>query len=145
MKNVRFWLAVCGVLIPFVAGCNSEETESISLTGSVAYQGTPVESGTIVFRNNGKNVRVDQKELRDVHANITAGRFEVGPTEGLVPGSYRVEIYSPQETGRMISDPDEPDMQAPEVVERLPAKYNEMSELVENIGDSTTEISFDLD
>ena len=138
-------LVRCAVFLLATMGCNTEEINGISLTGSVTYKGDLIEEGKIVFRNEGKVVSVNQEELLDVYAPIIAGEYQIEPQKGLVAGSYRVEIYAPQETGRMISDPDEPELQTAEVRELLPAQYNEMTELVERIGASTSELSFDLE
>lgn len=145
LKNEVCKLVAFAAFLVFIVGCTSEDIDGISVSGSVTYQENPIEDGKIVFRNEGRVVSAKQEELLDVYARILAGEYRIGPQKGLVAGSYRVEIYSPQKTGRMITDPDEPELQTPEIRELLPAKYNEMTELERHIDASTTELSFDLE
>ncbi|MCG8451509.1 MAG: hypothetical protein MI725_18235 [Pirellulales bacterium] len=125
------------LLLVQIVGCSQDELNGVAVNGRVSYQGQPIESGEIIFRSTSGNL--------DVYAKIEAGRFEILNDKGLMPGAYRVEVYSPQKTGKMIPDPDEPALTTAEIYELLPAKYNEMTELTRQIEATTNELLFELE
>lgn len=116
----------------------------MSIHGRVAYQGQPVESGTLTFTSLGS----DPGRPRSV--NIENGSYSLLATEGLLPGAYRVQIDGYRKTGRKIPDlatPLEPNQERALIDERmpyLPAKFNESSNLEAEIATDGQELNFIL-
>jgi hypothetical protein len=92
-------------------GCS--RSEFVEVTGSVSWQGKPVEIGEIIFAPRNKSVAP------------VAGRIRGGEYKLLAkPGKVRVEIQAVRKTGKR--DPKE----GFEITELyIPRRYNEESEL----------------
>lgn len=114
------------ILISFIAGCLAGGCGGGSgrqpVWGTVSVNGAPLAQGTICFEPLAGEATMDG-------GVITAGNFRLLPENGLLPGRYRVRIYSgipaPEPAGgpRQRYGPDNP---APDIV---PAKFNTNSEL----------------
>jgi hypothetical protein len=107
--------AICLLFLPVVAalsGCSSANAESPEfVSGTVTYRGQPITDGTIQFAGSGDKTTI----LRIVQ--VKNGRYELSASDGLPPGSYRVEIFN--HPPGPIAEPRSP----------LPAKYNTQSKL----------------
>jgi hypothetical protein len=131
-------------LVAAVSGCSlsGDNLPREPVSGTVTLDGQPLASGTIQF------TPVDQATGVAGGDAIRDGRFSIPRETGLVPGSYRVAIYSAGAAGRTKG-------QAPEgrqiakagpARESIPAKYNAQSELKAEIkkGGSNVGLQFPL-
>lgn len=134
--------ALSAALIVAVAigGCGRNSGPArVRVTGTVTYQGKPVEEGQISFRP------IDGKANPVSGAEIIGGKYEV--IAGGVPvGAHRVEIVAsrpvPLPPGK--SSVDYGDLGVP-MEPYIPPKYNRESELkVELTPDGPKEFSFEL-
>jgi len=76
-----------------VAGCGDDSGlgQRYAVSGTVTYNGQPVENGQISF------VPVDQTKQRAANGFIQGGRYSlttVAPQDGALPGEYKVTITS---------------------------------------------------
>lgn len=133
------------VFIGFIAGgCGSGPQLGMAIHGQVTYQGKPVESGTLTFTNIGSST------VRPMSVNIVNGGYSLLATEGLLAGTYRVQIEGYRKTGRKIPDlasPLAPNQKRALIDERmpyLPARFNERSNLQAHISTDGQEVNFDL-
>ena len=105
------------ILVLFLSGCSSNDRLGVS--GTIAVNGKPIESGAISFRpapgNSGSSSG----------GQIRQGRFQLTAQRGLVPGKYLVAVQAFQPTGRTIKDGQSGQM----VAEQAEVKYNEAGKL----------------
>jgi hypothetical protein len=96
-----------------------------AVSGSVTFQGKPLEEGTIQFYTP------DEPPTLAGGAAIVAGKFELPREHGLKPGSYLVRISSTERT----EIPAKGGIAMPgfRTRERIPAKYNTESTLKADI------------
>src|SRR5438552_15212314 len=88
---------VAAVSLIAMAGCSSKT----SVSGKVTYDGKSVDDGgTITFKPTGQG--------KTVGGEIKDGKYYVDADRGLEAGSYKVEIYWNQKTGRQIVGNDPP-------------------------------------
>jgi hypothetical protein len=127
------------------AGCSAsgDNLPREPVAGSVTLDGQALASGTIQFTPENQATGVGGG------ATIQNGQFSIPRETGLVPGSYRVAIYSAGAAGERTKG------QAPEgrqiakagpAHESIPAKYNAQSELKAEIksGGSNSGLQFSL-
>ena len=126
-------LVVCCLVL--CCGCGSEGKRR-ALSGSVTFQGKPLEHGNITFLTASGPAG---------GALIRAGRYDVPASQGLEPGSYRVMISAPVPGG--VRSPEEIAAGAsPRAKEQLPAKYNTATTLTVDVKASgTNQFDFNLD
>lgn len=82
------WCCLGVLSLVAAAGCGKSE-ELGQITGLVTYQGSPVNSGTVVFENRSLGV--------SVRASLDSeGRYQVRThdRDGLPPGTYQVAVTS---------------------------------------------------
>lgn len=83
-------LLVVGWLAAGVAGCGKSGPQTVSVTGTVTYQGKPVSNGTVSF------LPVDPQKGRSAMGKIDPnGRYVAMTSEtikGLLPGEYIVTV-----------------------------------------------------
>jgi len=83
-------------LIFFVTvGCNNQGSDDLPrepISGTVTYDGKPLANGTIQFQP------ASQAEGMAAGGMVVNGRFDVPRNEGPVPGKYKVQIDSIDET-----------------------------------------------
>jgi hypothetical protein len=116
-------------------GCGGDSR--FEITGSVSYQGRPIESGSIDFQ-----------PLEDAassgSASISNGRYTIPQKLGLTPGKYRVSITT---VGAKPQAKDVPpgsgDATPPK--EKLPEKYNSQSTLTYQVVSGKNEANFNLE
>ncbi|MFO0891667.1 MAG: hypothetical protein U0790_21300 [Isosphaeraceae bacterium] len=108
--------------VALASGCVGEEGPlRLPVTGRVTLDGTPLPSGTVTFHPGGKGPAAS--------AGISEGSFAIGRSEGLAPGTYKVEIVSVQETGKRVTSPDDPTATIDEVRNLIPVRYNRESRI----------------
>jgi len=129
-------------LISLVAvGCNDGGTDDLPrepISGTVSYDGKPLANGTIQFQP------ASQAEGMAAGGMVINGRFDVPRSEGPVPGKYKVQIDSIDETISVPAPdpPPSPDgdafpgelkILAPKKMMKkrlIPPRYNSQTELV---------------
>jgi hypothetical protein len=127
------------LILAAMFGCDSSDgLNRQAISGSVTLDGQPLSSGAILFEP------ATQETGTAVGATIRHGNFAISSREGPVPGSYRVRVYSssgiqaPPAKGQSDRTPRP-------MVERLPARYNTQTELLEKvIGRHVNRYRFDL-
>jgi hypothetical protein len=129
----RSYLALFGVLL--VCGCGGVEPAGNAVSGTVTFQGKPLDFGSIQFDPTG-----DQGTMSG--GDIEGGEYSVPAATGLKPGTYAVRISS-VEGGVSSSDvpPGEP---PPPAKERIPAKFNAQTTLKADIKEGDNSINFDI-
>ena len=130
--------------LAILSGCGEREPTRSVVSGTVTFQGKPVEFGDIVFQP----VDGDWKKFY-AQGKIVNGKYEftrLGP----VIGKNRVEVHGYKRTGKRTVDLAGKDLsKAPEVVEELvpyiPPEYNEGSTLTVEINPCVNEnVNFEL-
>lgn len=123
-----FRCAVCLLLVSLAAGCGPAGPKLLSVSGTVTFNGAPVNEGYISFEPlDGKSASGG--------GPIVAGKFQ-GQTSA---GKNRVRISATREAG-----PVDPVMgQAPRVP-YIPAQYNDQSTLEIDVQPNKTTFPFDL-
>jgi hypothetical protein len=130
LLNPRSRLGVVVVMLG-LAGCGSNGRSTVE--GLVTLNGRPIESGSIAFRP------LDGK-APTVGCFITAGRFLVQ-----VPiGSMRVEITSPEKSGKAISTVQGTPVEVDVVTESIPERYNAKSTLVIEVREGINRVTYEL-
>lgn len=109
-----------------------------ALTGKVTLDGMPLDGGTISFLPPGET-----DALRVSGGPITNGTFSIPREKGANEGTYRVEIRSRKPSGKKVPDPDMGGM-IDVMVEAVPPRFNDKSELKEQVGPGKTEFEFTL-
>lgn len=84
LLTLSVWVAVSG-------GC-SEQVTRVSLSGTVSFDGEPIEDGQIAFEPLG--------EGKMEFGIITKGEYTIPKEFGLVPGKYLVRITGNRPTGK---------------------------------------------
>ena len=119
------WISlVLGCVV--AVGCTDSGRRGI--TGTVTFDGAPLESGTINF------VPLPGTASPTAGAPIENGEFEVPSEGGTLAGRFQVVITASRRTGRTMSDPrgGEPiDVK----VQFIPHRYNQASELEVEVSD----------
>lgn len=110
--------ALCAVCV--ATGCASE-SKFQPVSGTVTYKGAPLETGAITF------LFVNPPGPAG-GALITNGKFRIAAPNGLEPGTYRVQISSPQGVGQRTPEQIAAGASAP-AKERIPSSYNTESQV----------------
>ena len=120
-----------------LAGCGSGGR--VPIQGSIAYDGTPVEEGTITFLAlDGGGVD------SNAGGDIKDGKYSINAERGPKPGKYKVEVYWNKKTGKMVATPGDSSVKMPETKQMLPPKYNKQTELTADITSGRNTKNFDL-
>ena len=110
-----------GVAVLLIAGCGGDGRYEV--TGTVTFKGAPVEKGTIRFDpapGGGSSAA----------ATISGGRYTVPAAQGLLPGKYRVSVTTVGADSQATDRTAVPGSGViKDVVEPIPAKYNEATTL----------------
>jgi hypothetical protein len=112
-------LLVMGLLHTFGCGQNSG-FESVS--GTINFKGKPLDYGAIIFVPEAMDAGLVGRT-----AIITNGQYSLPAAEGLKPGKYIVKITS-GEAAKKVKEDELPGEPVP-TKERIPAKYNEFSNM----------------
>lgn len=128
-------LAAAALGLAVTVGCGGGETVPVS--GTVTLDGEPLDGATIVFTPQEGGRPSAARTDSNGYYNLVYGRGAAGA----VPGEHLVTIstYIEEDTD---SDPEDALAGS---AERVPARYNVNSELVENVEYGRNTIDFDLD
>jgi hypothetical protein len=126
-----------------VAGClrSGDELPREPVSGTVNLDGQPLAHGSIQFtpaRTDGGTPVVGGSPIEN-------GRFSIARENGLVPGEYKVAIYSAEQKEAATSKG--PIRKGTVLAkERIPAKYNSMSKLTAEVKKGgSPELKYDLE
>jgi hypothetical protein len=135
----RFEVGLFATLLLALAGCGPR-SDRLAITGKVTLDGVPLDRGSIRFTSLG-----DQKLLVS-GALIQNGQYGISQEKGLRPGSYRVQINSPDLKAPPVMAPETPSGPSfPVPPERIPAEYNVASkQTVEVTTDGDNSFEFDI-
>lgn len=138
---MRFCCAALASVVVLVlwSGCGGDPLGRQSLSGSVSFDGAPLDKGTINFSP------IDTAAAA-TGGPIAAGKFAFERQKGLPAGKYRVSINAPKPgtggtvvEGAMPGDPIAPPQ------ELIPAEWNTGSQqVVEVSGSGANEFNFDI-
>lgn len=128
-----------GPLVIFLAatvGCSGRA----SVTGNVTLDGQPIDGGTISL------IPTDNANGPAAWGKIEGGRYSIPASEGLAPGTKRVEIRWARKTGKKVHalPPASPDEVIEQVMEAVPTQYNAQSELKTEIKTGKNAVNFEL-
>ena len=132
-----------GLLLTATLGCGQDLNRQ-SVQGSVKYNATAVEDGTISFIPQGAIAGPP------ITAIIENGRYRIEKVAGPPVGVYRIEIEGFRKTGRQIPDlmtPLEPNQSRGMIEEKepyIPPKHNRDSKLTVEVTTDKTDYDFDL-
>jgi len=119
-------------LVIILAGCGST-SDRLAISGEVSLDGVPLDGGWIRFTS------LEGQDLMASGAVIQNGRYSIPAKKGLRPGTYRVEMSSPDLAAPPVMVRDTPDsMGIPAAPDRIPPEYNVNSE-------KTIEVTIDGD
>lgn len=141
MRYVQKGLALMVSLLVLV-GCGKPEGEkTFQVTGTVTYQGNPVEGASVGF--------IPEKGRPAVGKTDAAGRFELStfsPRDGAIAGSHKV-VIGPAPSDQPEPMPGEPGYKEPEVKPQFPVRYSEAATTplrVEVTPGKTNQFSFEM-
>jgi hypothetical protein len=111
-----------------LSGCGKGQPPRTTVSGSISFEGKPVEFGDIVFQPLDANWKKFYAQ-----GKIRGGKYEL-LQHGPVPGENKVAIYGYKRTGRKVIDLAGKSLsETAEIVEEtvpyIPTKFNEASEL----------------
>ena len=122
-RFARGLLGVCFAMFLLVfVGCGPR-SDRLAVNGEVTLDGAPLDQGAIRLTSTGS------EKLFASGAVVRDGKFHVPQEKGLPPGTYRVEISSPDTAAPPVvykSAPGEPTL-PPTAPERIPPEYNSKS------------------
>jgi hypothetical protein len=136
------WLSVSvGLLILApILGCGPKG-DRLAVDGVVTLNGTPLDSGSIRFTTAGTG------KLFATGAMINDGEYHIPQAKGLPPGTYRVEINSPDTKAPLVAvriAPGGP-LSPPIAPDRIPVEYNTNSkQSVELSASKDNRFEFDI-
>src|SRR5438094_3135175 len=108
------------VLFPalgLLVGCGHDPNARQAVSGTVYFKGQPLDQGRIHFVPTNKGPS-------ETGATIENGKYTIPRDLGLVPGTYKVSVYSYDRKGAKVPSneiPGEP--AATQAKERIPSKY----------------------
>jgi hypothetical protein len=139
---MRFYRSVFCLLIGLsLIGCGSSGPPRAALSGAVAFDGTPVNEGTIAF------VPTAETKGTSVGADIKDGKYSIPAATGPMYGKYMVQIRWPKKTGKQIEmgSPAPKGTMIDEVAEAIPTKYNTETTLEKEVKSAKETFDFKLD
>ncbi len=141
MPMVRLF-AVMTVCTGLVTGCGFGDggPPRHGIAGKISFDGQPVSQGAITF------IPAEGTSGPSGGSRIENGSYTVPLANGLVAGTYRVEIRSPQKTGKQIpaQSPSPPGTMTDEIKETIPAIYNKSSEVTVKIPAAGDQFNLEL-
>jgi hypothetical protein len=139
-RAIAPWAAVGLLLLVSLPGCGPK-SDRLAISGKVTLNGAPLDLGSIRFSSNGGG------KLFASGAVVKDGEYHIPQLKGLPPGTYRVEINSPDTKAPLVTyrpAPGEP-VAPPTAPERVPAEYNsESKHSVEVSASKDNEFIFDI-
>jgi hypothetical protein len=133
LRNTGF-RAFCGfALFCMLTGCGERPPKRAVVSGSVTYQGKPVEFGDIVFQPLSENAG-----KWFAQGKIVGGKYSLDAARGPLAGKNLVQIRGYRMTGRKRLDIAGKSLsEAPKMIDELvpyiPEEFNEASELTVEI------------
>lgn len=124
------------VLVVLISGCGQSTGDRLGLSGTVRFQGAPLQSGTIEFAS------ADAKQLTG--STIKDGKYSVPAAQGLPPGKYTVRISASQEEGATPTGPPGPESMTQQAKSLIPPQYNVDSTLTAEVTEGGDNV-FDFD
>lgn len=136
----RIAIALGGLM--FLTGCfgGTDGPETVAVTGTVNYKGSPLSKGKIVFES------AENKEEQSYGGSIDKGQFNLQST----PGAKKVRITATEMADASTMSAAarqamETGSEGPVPVQIIPERYNRKTELTANIqGETDTPLTFDL-
>ena len=107
-----------GILV--TVGCGDATQAPLALSGTVEFDGKPVEDGSITFTSSTGAV---------ANGSINQGSYSIPVDRSVPAGTYGVQITGQEKTGRQIPDSDAPGQKMDEIRSIIPDKYNSQSQL----------------
>ena len=122
-----------------VAGCGPH-TDRLAISRNVSLDGTPLDSGSIRFTS------VASEKLLVAGAMIQDGAYQIPREKGLLPGTYHLEIYSPDQNAKPIMARAQPGGPGISVApERIPVEYNvDSQQTIEVTADGENRFVFEI-
>lgn len=121
------------------SGCGTR-TDRLAITGKVTLNGTPLDGGSIRLSSSEGEQRMASGAL------IVDGRFNIPADKGLRPGTYRVQITSPDLKAAPVMAPSTPSGPGfPVQPERIPPDYNvDSKKTIEVTSDGENDFTFEI-
>jgi hypothetical protein len=136
-RNSSLLLAIC---VSGLVGCGPH-TDRLPVGGKVSLDGQPLDQGSIRFASSGGGKVVSSGAV------IKDGEFQIPREKGLPPGTYHLEVSSPNTKVPPVAyraAPGEP-ASPPTAPERIPAEYNvDSKKTVEVAADKDNNFEFDI-
>ncbi len=120
-----------------MAGCGQNHKQA--LEGTVTLDGKPLVQGSITF------TPAPGTPGTAAAGKIMQGRFSIASTEGVLPGTFRVEISAVRKTGKKLQG--EMGVEFDDLEHLIPPRYNRQSELsveVQEGGPNCFEFAFEI-
>jgi hypothetical protein len=122
-------------LLSSLSGCGADTGGRVGVSGTVTFQGVPLESGTIQF------AATDGSQMSG--ATISAGKYEVPAMQGLLPGKYMVRVSAVKEAAAEVGAPGDSTIADAKNQELIPAEFNVNSTITTEITSQAVN-TFDL-
>jgi len=132
------WTPILAAILTSVIGCGPA-SDRLPISGAITLDGKPLDSGSIQFTSKGRG------KLMASGAMIVNGEFSIPREKGLPPGTYFVEISSPDTQAPLAAyqaGPGQPRL-PPTAPERIPAEYN-ANRTIEVTADGENHFTFDI-
>jgi hypothetical protein len=121
----RILLSICGLTL--LAGCGGDPMGRQAVSGTVTLNNQPLDQGRIHFAPAGKGPT-------ESGATIENGKYRIPINSGLVPGTYKVSIFSYDQKGAKVQSEEVPgDPGNTQFKERIPARYNAKTTLTAEV------------
>ena len=134
-KSLCRWPAVL-LLAVLMGGCGQDTGGRLGVSGTVRFQGAPLQTGTIEFAS------ADAKQLSG--SMIADGKYSVPADKGLTPGKYTVRISAAQDAGAAPTGPPGPESMTEQAKALIPPQYNVDSTLTAEVTEGGSNV-FDFD
>jgi len=130
-------LVVAGLVV--MTGCG-RTTDRLAVSGRVTLDGVPLDRGSIRLSST------DSQHLMASGAMIRDGQYNIPEEKGLRPGTYRVQITSPDLNAPPVMAPaTESGPSYPVPPERIPPEYNvDSKQTIEVTADGDNLFVFDI-
>ncbi len=115
------WITFASIFFVACIGCGPH-SDSLAVTGEVKFNGVPLDNGSIRFASN----TTANGKMYASGAVVKNGEFKIPQEKGLPPGTYRVEINSPDTKAPLVSvrvAPGQP-LSPPTAPDRIPSEFN---------------------
>jgi hypothetical protein len=134
MRVLPGLLIVCCLLVA-VGGCN-KTVQRRAISGTVKFDGKTIDKGQIQF--------VPVKGGPSAGTDIINGQYKLEGPRGPGIGQYKIEVTA-YRTGRPGQIDEATKQREMELIQYIPSKYNENSELVREITEAEDSMTLDFD